>query len=139
VLSLRAKFLTTALVAASLLAGCSQSGTTTTPPTTITIQQIQNDIKTACGYVPTVESIVAVAGTITTAVNPAAGATATVLAATGNAVVNAICQAVQTQTASLRTRAKASPNDVKPAEVTVTVNGVPVTGLWSPPPPENKT
>jgi len=116
---------------ALLLVACSQNGTTTTP-TTVTIQDVQNQIKAACNYVPTIESIVAVASTITTAINPAAGTTATILSATGTAVVNEICKAVQTQTASVRLSAKKGDTTPEERTITVTVNGQTVTGTWTP-------
>jgi hypothetical protein len=121
------KYLSAGLLALSLFA-CSQNGT----PPTITLADVQNEIKAACGYVPTIESIVQVASTITSAIEPAAGATATVLVSTGSAVVNQICQAVQAKTAATRLAAKKGE---APAAQTldVVVNGVTVHGTYTPP------
>jgi ABC-type nickel/cobalt efflux system permease component RcnA len=124
------RYLSTALLTLLLL-GCSQSGTNTPP--TITIADIQNEIKLACGYAPTVESIVAVASTITSALNPAAGATATVLVSTGTAITNQICQAVQAKTAATQLQAKKGAEAPAPQTLDVVVNGVVVHGTWSPP------
>jgi hypothetical protein len=115
------KYAAAALFALALL-GCSQSGT----PETVTIQDIQAQIKTACGFVPTISSIVAVASTIVTSVDPAAGAAATIATGVGNTVAKAICDAVNAQTASAKESA-AKPG----ATITVTVNGKPVTGTMA--------
>lgn len=120
---------------ALFLLGCSQTGTTTPP--TITLADLQNEIKTACGYVPTIESIVAVASTITSAIDPAAGAAATVLVSTGTAVTNAVCQAVQTKTSSTRLGA-AKGETAATQTLDVVVNGVVVHGTWTPPPGTEK-
>lgn len=121
---------------ALLLIGCSQTGTTTNPPT-ITIADLQNEIKVACGYAPTVESIVAVASTITSAIDPAAGAAATVLVSTGTAITNQICAAVQAKTSA--TRLAASKGEAAaPQTLDVVVNGVVVHGTWTPPPGTEK-
>lgn len=120
---------TAAAVALAMLAACSQNGT----PQTITIQDVQNSIKNACNYVPSIESIVGVAATITTAINPAAGATATVLAATGNAITNEICKAVQAQTASMqKTKKGPGGTPLKEEPLDVVVNGVTVHGTLVP-------
>jgi hypothetical protein len=124
------KYLATGLLALLLL-GCSQSGTVT-PPSTLTIADVQNEIKTACGYLPTIESIVEVASTITSAINPAAGATATILVSTGSAVTNQICQAVQSKTSATRLAAKKGETGA-PQALDVVVNGVVVHGTWTPP------
>ena len=116
-------------ILALLLWGCSQNGTA---PPTITIGDLQNQIKAACGYVPTIESIVSVASTITSAINPAAGATATILVATGTAITNEICQAVQSQTASARLKATKGAEAPKEQTLDVVVNGVQVHGTWTP-------
>jgi len=118
---------TAAAIALVAIAACSQSGT----PTTVTIEQVQADIKAACNYVPTVQSVVDVAATITTAINPAAGASATVLIATGNAITTEICKAVQAQAASLK-KSKGPGEALKEQTLDVTVNGVVVHGTWTP-------
>lgn len=105
-----------------LLLGCSQNGTSTT----VTIQDVQNEIKATCSYVPTIESIAAVAATIASGINPAAGATATVLISTSNAIVTEICKAVQAQQTKLGAKATAEQ------DVAVTVNGVTVHGKLVP-------
>jgi hypothetical protein len=76
--------------------------------------------------VPTIESIAAVAATIASGINPAAGATATVLVSTSNAVVTEICKAVQAQQTKLGTKATAEQ------DLVVTVNGVQVHGKLVP-------
>lgn len=115
----------------SLLAliACSQTSTTTdTPPQTTTLADVQAQIKNACHFVPTISSIVAVASTVVTSIDPAAGAAATIAAAVGNTVAKAICDAVNAQTAAA-TDKQAAP---KPgATVTVVVNGKPVTGTMA--------
>jgi hypothetical protein len=115
------KLAAAALVALALI-GCSQSGDN--PPKTITIQDVQADIKKACNFVPTISSIVAVASTIVTSIDPAAGAAATIAAAVGNTVTKAICDAVTAQTGD--TTKASAPKPGSP--ITVTVNGKPVTG-----------
>jgi hypothetical protein len=117
------KYAAAALFALALL-GCSQSGDT--PPQTVTIQDIQAQIKTACGFVPTISSIVAVASTVVSSIDPAAGAAATIATGVGNTVAKAICDAVNAQTASAKESA-AKPG----ATITVTVNGKPVTGTMA--------
>jgi hypothetical protein len=115
------KYAAAALFALALL-GCSQSGT----PQTVTIQDIQAQIKTACGFVPTISSIVAVASTVVSSIDPAAGAATTIATTVGNNVAKAICDAVNAQTASAKESA-AKPG----ATITVTVNGKPVTGTMA--------
>lgn len=121
---------TAAAVALTMLVACSQNGGT---PQTISIQDVQNQIKSACNYVPSIESIIGVAATITTAINPAAGATATILLATGNAITNEICKAVQAQTAAME-KSKKGPGGtpLKEQALEVVVNGVTVTGVLVP-------
>jgi hypothetical protein len=115
------KYAAAALFALALL-GCSQSGT----PQTMTIQDIQAQIKTACGFVPTIASIVAVASTVVSSIDPAAGAATTIATTVGNNVAKAVCDAVNAQTAS------AKENAAKPGStITVTVNGKPVTGTMA--------
>jgi hypothetical protein len=117
-----------AAVAVFLLVACSQTGTSQT----VTIQDLQNQIKAACNFVPTVQSIVAVATTITSAIDPAAGATATILASTGNVIVTDICKAVQTE--MVANAKKGAPKAGEPASlpITIKVNGVDVTGTYTP-------
>lgn len=119
-----AAFALTALVA------CSQNGQA--PDATVTLQQIQNSIKATCNYVPTINSIAAVAATVTTAIDPAAGAAATVAVAVGSALVADICKAVQAQSSKM-----AGKKGTEPQTLDVTVNGVEVHGTLVP--PENKT
>jgi hypothetical protein len=115
------KYAAAALFALALL-GCSQSGT----PQTMTIQDIQAQIKTACGFVPTIASIVAVASTVVSSIDPAAGAATTIATTVGNNVAKAVCDAVNAQTASAKESA-AKPGST----ITVTVNGKPVTGTMA--------
>jgi hypothetical protein len=115
------KYAAAALFALALL-GCSQSGT----PQTVTIQDVQAQIKNACGFVPTISSIVAVASTIVSSIDPAAGAVTTIGIDVGNTVAKAVCDAVNAQTASAKESA-AKPG----ATITVTVNGKPVTGTMA--------
>ena len=107
-----------------MLVGCSQSST---PGTPMTLQDVQNEIKATCNYVPTIQSIASVAATIASAIDPAAGATATVLLATGNAIVAEVCKAVQAQQTKLGAKTTAEQ------ELVVTVNGVQVHGKLVPP------
>jgi HPt (histidine-containing phosphotransfer) domain-containing protein len=118
-----------AAIALAALVACSQSGET--PDATVTLQQIQNSIKATCNYVPTINSIAAVAATITTSIDPVAGATATVAVAVGGALVADICKAVQAQSS------KMSGKKGETQTMDVTVNGVEVHGTYVP--PENKT
>jgi hypothetical protein len=105
----------------SALIACSQNGQPP-PDAPTTLAQIQADIRTTCGYVPTIASIAAVGATIASAINPGAGATATVVTATANAIVNRICDAVKEQKGKMSASPKASEDFV------VTVNGVEVHG-----------
>lgn len=110
------------------LAACNQSSTTTpAEQVTVTLSQVQADIKAACGFVPTISSIVAVASTVVTSIDPAAGAAATIAVGVGTSVTKAICDAVNAQTASAKEGA-AKPGST----ITVTVNGKPVTGTLTP-------
>lgn len=103
------------------LIACSQTGT----PQTITIEQVQADIKKACNFVPTIASIVAVASTVVSSIDPAAGAAATIGVEVGSNVTKAICDAVNAQQAASADK----PAAPKPGStITVTVNGKPVTG-----------
>jgi hypothetical protein len=122
------KYAAAALFALALV-GCSQSSTPTdSPPQTITIADVQAQIKNACHFVPTISSIVAVASTIATAIDPAAGAAATIAAGIGNTVAKSICDAVNAQVAAAADK-QAAP---KPgATFTVVVNGKPVTGTMT--------
>ncbi len=118
-----------AAIALAGLVACSQSGQP--PNAQVTLEDIQNTIKATCNYVPTISSIASVAATITTAIEPAAGATATVAVAVGSALVADICKAVQAQSS------KMSGKKGETQTVDVTVNGVQVHGTYVP--PENKT
>jgi hypothetical protein len=109
-----------AAIALAALVACSQSGET--PDATLTLQQIQNSIKQTCNFVPTINSIAQVAATITSAVDPAAGATATVAVAVGSALVADICKAVTAEKMQMKGGPKAAE------DFTVTVNGVTVHG-----------
>lgn len=115
-------FMLTALVA------CNQSGQA--PDATVTLQQIQDTIKTTCNYAPTIESLAAVAATIASGIEPAAGATATVAVAVGNSLVTEICKAVQTQSGKMSGKKGAEPQTMD-----VVVNGVVIHGTLV----ENKT
>ena len=122
-----------AAIALAALVACSQSGET--PDATMTLQQIQNSIKATCNYVPTISSIAQVAATITTAIDPAAGATAGVAVAVGSALVADICKAVTAQQAQLKKGTKPG-EPLKEQALDVTVNGVEVHGTLV---PESKT
>lgn len=118
-----------AAIAMVALVACSQNGAA--PDAAVTLQQIQNSIKATCNYVPTINSIAAVAATVTTAIDPAAGAAATVAVAVGSALVTDICKAVQAQSSKMAgKKGEAQTMDV-------TVNGVEVHGTLVA--PENKT
>jgi hypothetical protein len=123
-----------AAIALASLVACSQSGQA--PDATLTLQQIQNSIKATCNYVPTISSIASVAATVTSAIDPAAGATATVAVAVGSALVADICKAVVAQQAMLKKGAKPG-EPLKEQTLDITVNGVEVHGTLVP--PENKT
>lgn len=118
---------TAAAIALAALVACSQSGTTPDAGT-ISLQEVQAQIKTTCNYAPTIASIASVAATIATAIDPAAGAGATVLVATGNVVVKAICDAVNAQSS------KMAGKKGEAQTLDVVVNGVQVHGTL-----ENKT
>ncbi len=110
------------------LVACSQTSTTNGPPQTLTLADVQAQIKNACNFVPTISSIVAVASTVVSSIDPAAGAAATIAAAVGNTVAKSICDAVNAQVAASADK-QAAP---KPgATVTVVVNGKPVTGTMA--------
>lgn len=111
-----------ALVFAPLLmaAQCSQDQANTT------LQDIQNQIKATCNYLPTIESIAAVAATVTSAVAPGAGATAVVAVNIGNVVAADICKAVQTQAGKMSAPLKGEQT------MDVVVNGVTVHGTYTP-------
>jgi PBP1b-binding outer membrane lipoprotein LpoB len=115
-------------VAATLFAlalmSCSQNG----GQPTMSVQDVQDQIKAACNFVPTIESITAVAAAVTSAIDPAAGATATILVSVGNNIVAEVCKAVQTQVVSTAGDSKTGA----PRQLTVTVEGKPVTGTWTP-------
>jgi hypothetical protein len=112
----------------AIMAACSQNSTTDSPPTTLTLADVQTQIKNACHFVPTISSIVAVASTVVTSIDPAAGAAATIAAAVGNTVAKAICDAVNAQVAASADK-QAAP---KPGStLTVVVNGKPVTGTMA--------
>lgn len=114
-----------AAIAMATLVACSQNGVA--PDATVTLEQIQNSIKATCNYVPTIDSIASVAATITTAINPAAGATATVAVAVGSALVTDICKAVQSQST------KMAGKKGETQTMDVTVNGVVIHGTLAPP------
>ena len=78
-----------AAIALAGLVACSQSGQA--PDATVTLEQIQNSIKATCNYVPTIESIAQVAATVTSTIDPAAGAATTVAVAVGSSLVTEIC------------------------------------------------
>lgn len=119
------KWTAAAAIAMVTLVACSQNGAA--PDATVTLQQIQNSIKATCNYVPTINSIAAVAATVTTAIDPAAGATATVAVAVGSALVADICKAVQAQ------QSKMAGKKGETQTMDVTVNGVEVHGTLVPP------
>jgi hypothetical protein len=106
----------------SALMACSQNGTA--PDATTTLQQIQDTIKKTCNYVPTITSIAQVAATISSQIEPAAGATATVAIAVGSALVTDICKAVTAQQAKLSSK----PKGTEQQALDVVVNGVTVHG-----------
>ena len=127
------KWTATAFMLSALMA-CSQSNTSGGAPQTITIDQVQADIKAACNYVPSIQSIVEVASTITTAINPVAGGAATIVVATGNAITTEVCKAVQAQTMQGKAKAKGPGGEpLKEQALDVVVNGVTVHGTWTPP------
>ena len=111
-----------AAIALAALVACSQSGQP--PNAQVTLEDIQNTIKATCNYVPTINSIAAVAATITTSIDPVAGATATVAVAVGGALVADICKAVQAQSS------KMSGKKGETQTMDVTVNGVEVHGTY---------
>jgi hypothetical protein len=116
---------TAAAIALAALVACSQSGQP--PDATLTLEQIQNSIKTTCNYVPTIESLASLAATITTAIEPAAGAAATVGVAVGSALVADICKAVTAQQAQMQKSTKVG-EPLKAQTMDVVVNGVTVHG-----------
>jgi hypothetical protein len=120
---------TAAAIALAALVACSQNGQP--PDASLTLQQIQDTIKTTCGYVPTIESIASLAATITSTINPAAGAAATVGVAVGSALVADVCKAVTAQQAMLKGSAKPG-EPLKEQTLDVTVNGVTVHGTLVP-------
>jgi hypothetical protein len=124
---------TAAAIALAALVACSQNGQA--PDATLTLEQIQNSIKTTCNYVPTIESIASLAATITSTINPAAGAAATVGVAVGTALVADVCKAVTAQQAMLKSGTKPG-EPLKERTLDVTVNGVTVHGTLV---PESKT
>jgi hypothetical protein len=114
-----------AAIALAALVACSQSGQ---PPdaSSITLQEVQAQIKSTCNYAPTIASIASVAATIATAIDPAAGAGATILVATGNTVVKAICDAVQAQSGKMSGKKGGEQQTMD-----VVVNGVTVHGTYT--------
>lgn len=116
------KIVLAALGLSTLLMGaqCSQEQANTT------IADIQKQIQTACNFQPTAASIAQVVATVVAGFDPAAGATAAVAVAVGNTVTTKICDAVKAQAPAPGTFS-AAPGG---RQITVTVNGVPVTGEY---------
>ena len=104
--------------AALALAACD-----TTTTSSATVAQILATIQNSCGFVTTAEAIIPVILSVLSTFNAAAGLGATVANDVAKQVVDAVCMAVKDKAPAPATlNAAASPN------VTVVVNGVPVTG-----------
>ena len=113
-----------ALAPVGLFAACSAQQAQTT------IANIVAAIQTGCNFVISSESAIAVVVSYVSSFNAAAGAAAQVAEAIGTEVVNAVCGAVMASTAAATSKEALARGAATPGQqITVIVNGVPVTGV----------
>lgn len=100
---------------------------------TKTVGDIIEMLKTNCGFITSVESLVPVILTLVTSFNAAAGAAATVAAAVAKQVYDLVCNAVKAESNQLKARAKATKAEPPKGaqEISVVVNGKVVNGTYS--------
>ena len=91
---------------------------------TTTVQSILDWLKTNCNFATDAQSIISVILTIVSSINAAAGAAATVAVNVAEEVEKAVCDAVKTQVAELKSEHKFAASQ----KIAVVVRGVTVVG-----------
>jgi hypothetical protein len=112
-------------LATGIYLGVAALGLSSCDPPDKALSDIVTSIQMQCGYVTTYQNVANVVATMISNFNATAGAAATVVATVAAAVENAICSAVKAKMAELKPQA--SP-EAAPLPITVTVNGVPISG-----------